>query len=303
MSETQSLALRDDQAMQPMSIQSVVQQITTIQQAMSAVMKDGVHFGKIPGCGDKPTLLQAGAEKLCLVFRLHPELQVTKTELGRGHREYEVLCTLRYVDGKVVGQCAASCSTLESKYRFRMDKTGKMVPAEYWKTRDVGLLGGPQFSPRKEKDSWVIVQKVEHDNPADYYNTCLKMATKRAYVGATRGATGASDIFEQDLEELEAQQEPTVTAEHQEQKASQQTQTQPRVVTTPSKQGTPQDQLSAAIIGAGHNFDQYMTWATATGQLEGKALDAASFDELPADIAQRHVRAIKSIVTHLGGAK
>ena len=30
---------------------------------MGAAMKDGEHFGKIPGCGDKPTLLKPGAEK------------------------------------------------------------------------------------------------------------------------------------------------------------------------------------------------------------------------------------------------
>ena len=43
--------------------------------------------------------------------------------------------------------------------------------------------------------------KVEHDNPADYYNTALKMAKKRALVDACLTVTAASDIFSQDLEE------------------------------------------------------------------------------------------------------
>ena len=46
-------------------------------------------------------------------------------------------------------------------------------------------------------------ERVEHDNPADYYNTILKMAKKRAYVDAIITATACSDIFTQDLEEME----------------------------------------------------------------------------------------------------
>lgn len=44
--------------------------------------------------------------------------------------------------------------------------------------------------------------RVEHDNPADYYNTVLKMAKKRAHVDAVLTATAASDIFTQDIEDM-----------------------------------------------------------------------------------------------------
>ena len=47
-------------------------------------------------------------------------------------------------------------------------------------------------------------EKVEHDNPADHYNTVLKMAKKRALVDAVLTATAASDIFTQDLEDITA---------------------------------------------------------------------------------------------------
>ncbi|HIJ50738.1 MAG TPA: hypothetical protein HPP54_06770, partial [Nitrospinae bacterium] len=43
--------------------------------------------------------------------------------------------------------------------------------------------------------------RTDHDNPADYYNTVLKMAKKRALVDAVLTATAASDIFSQDIEE------------------------------------------------------------------------------------------------------
>lgn len=38
--------------------------------------------------------------------------------------------------------------------------------------------------------------------PADLANTILKMADKRSYVGGTIKVTGASDVFEQDIEDL-----------------------------------------------------------------------------------------------------
>jgi ribosomal protein L12E/L44/L45/RPP1/RPP2 len=44
--------------------------------------------------------------------------------------------------------------------------------------------------------------KVENDNPADVYNTVLKMAKKRAQVDATLTATGTSDLLTQDIEEM-----------------------------------------------------------------------------------------------------
>lgn len=43
--------------------------------------------------------------------------------------------------------------------------------------------------------------------PADIINTILKMAQKRALVGATLSSTGASDYFTQDMEDIGAQRE------------------------------------------------------------------------------------------------
>ena len=99
---------------------------------------------------------------------------------------------------------------MEAKYRFRtgeVTNTGKPVPQEYWNERDKNLIGGSGFGTKKIDGKWMIVrqgEKIEHDNPADYYNTVLKMAKKRAHVDAMLTATAASDIFTQDLEDLKA---------------------------------------------------------------------------------------------------
>ena len=201
----------------PLSVEQLVGQVNLIQKVMSAVMKDGEHFGIIPGCGKKPSLLQPGAQKLLVTFRLAPEYQITKNEMERGHREYVVQCTLKTIgSGSFVGQGAGSASTMEGKWRFRVAPktlTDRPVPKAYWDLRQSDpkaaqeAIGGKGFSTQKnETGAWMIAEgssdKVEHDNPSDYYNTVLKMACKRALVAATLTATAASDIFTQDVEEL-----------------------------------------------------------------------------------------------------
>lgn len=201
-----------------MSVDSVVKQIELIQTVMKKVMKDGEHYGVIPGCGSKPSLLKPGAEKLGVTFRLAPSYKITEQNLPHEHRGYEVVTTLTHIPtGQVVGEGVGYCSTMEGKYRYRtgeVELTGKPVPQEYWKERDIKLLGGRGFVSKKNPDTgkWEIArqgEKVEHDNPADYYNTCLKMSKKRSQVDAILTATAASDIFTQDIEDM--QHEATVT--------------------------------------------------------------------------------------------
>jgi hypothetical protein len=214
MSEDTALAIRQNEVLTPADI---IAQVALIQQVMSGVMHEGEHYGKIPGCGDKPSLLKPGAEKLAMTFRLAPSYHRDVEKLDNDHRDYVLTCTLTsLVTGQVVGDAMGSCSTKESKYRFRTGEvtfTGEPVPPAYWDLRKdkqpeaIALLGGRGHSTKKNPDTgtWEIVvagEKVEHDNPADNYNTVLKMAMKRAFIAAILSATAASDIFTQDLEDL-----------------------------------------------------------------------------------------------------
>lgn len=196
-----------------------------LQEIMTHIMKDNVHFGKIPGCGDKPTLLKPGAEALSSTFQIAPEYIITKTELGNGHREYEIVCKLYALNGAFVGSGVGSATTMEGKYRFRVgggEATEIQVPKAYWDKRKLDPkaaskilrdlanqngIEGESFGTQKVDGVWMLTTKsadakVEHDNPADYYNTVLKMAKKRAFVDAILTTTGASDIFTQDIEDM-----------------------------------------------------------------------------------------------------
>ncbi len=185
------------------SVDQIKAQVQAVQGLMKGVMVIDQHYGTIPGCGDKPTLLKAGAEKLALAFKLDLQTETEVVDMGNMHREYRCNTTVyNKVTGDRLGNGAGCTTTLESKWRYRVENTGAMVPSGYWDNRDADLIGGSQFSTKKVDGKWFIFHKVEHDNPADYYNTCLKMAEKRSKVCAVLNVTAASDIFTQDIEEM-----------------------------------------------------------------------------------------------------
>jgi hypothetical protein len=177
---------------------------------MKGVMREGEHFGRIPGCGDKPALLKAGAEKIGLTFRLIPTLKIDRSELGNGHREYAVTCTLTTPAGEIVGEGVGCCSTMESKYRWRsvdaFEVTDLKIPDDAKERKAEYRKQG--YGMRKVDGGWAWVRftgsgdRQENPDIADQYNTVLKMAKKRAFVDAILTATAASDIFTQDIEEV-----------------------------------------------------------------------------------------------------
>jgi hypothetical protein len=100
-----------------MTIHGIADRVNLVHQALKTAMKLDTHYGKVPGCGDKMVLLKPGAEMLAMMFRLSPSYQITKTELPDGHREYELLCTMKATDGTTLGQGVGTASTMESKFK------------------------------------------------------------------------------------------------------------------------------------------------------------------------------------------
>jgi len=199
----------------PLTAKDIKGQVDLIQDVMKQVMRDKEHYGVIPGCGDKPALLKPGAEKLNLTFRMAPDPETEMVDLGNGHREYRVKCILRAIEsGRTLGAGVGSASTMETKWRFR--KAERKCP----KCEQEAIIKGKQefgggwlcFGKKggcgaKFKDGDQVIEdqtvgRIEYDNPADYYNTCWKMAKKRALVDAVLTVTAASDIFTQDVEEM-----------------------------------------------------------------------------------------------------
>jgi hypothetical protein len=168
-------------------------QVNLIQEVMKAVMKDGHHFGKIPGAGDKPTLFKPGAEKLFLTFRVAVTQQVEDLSTGDAVR-FRVTATGQHIGtGNFLGAATGECSSDEEKYRWR-----RVVCPEEW---DATPEDRKRTKWAKSQKGAYSVQQVR-TNPADVANTILKMAAKRAEVALALRITAASDIFTQDIEDL-----------------------------------------------------------------------------------------------------
>ena len=166
-------------------------QVNRIQEVMKEVMLKGTHYGTVPGCGDKPTLLKAGAEKLMMTFRLavDPEVEDLSDTYTRRYRVKTRFTS--QATGMFLGTGVGECASDEEKYAWR-----EAVCREEYDATDPSL--------RREK--WKRNQKTPvlqvHTNPSDVANTILKMAKKRSLVDGVLTVTGASDIFTQDLEEM-----------------------------------------------------------------------------------------------------
>lgn len=217
------------------SVAQVVEQREVIESAMKNAMTVGMHYGKIAGCGDKPTLLQPGAQILAFMFKLRPDYVVFEKDLPGDHREYRVTCKIYHQgSGLEVGQGVGICTTMESKYRFRnaakeVTWFEDTVPPAYWTLHRKAKEGSdddkaqlhrwlstvfenmPVADIGTKKDDrgvWRFVQfhggegKVENPNISDLFNTVLKIGKKRAFVDAVITATASNDFFTQDLEDI-----------------------------------------------------------------------------------------------------
>lgn len=182
-----------------MSASDLRQQVNRVQEVMQAVMKEGEHYGVIPGMkqrdGEKPkrTLFKSGSEILLTTFHIAVEPEVEDLSDGN-HIRYRVRCVGRHQQsGIVVGTGIGEASSAEEKYCWR-----RAICDEEFEDTD-------SERRRFKYSSWngkTTKQKQVRTNPADLANTILKMAKKRAQIDLTLTATAASDIFSQDIEDL-----------------------------------------------------------------------------------------------------
>lgn len=187
---------------------------------VSAVLREGVDFGKVPGTGDKPTLLKPGAEKLTRFFGLRillPDNLSKRVEdwTGDNHNGepffFYTYTAQAWSGDRLIAECEASVNSWEKKYRYRQAQ--RVCPQ----------CGQPAIFKSKDKPEWYCWNKkggcgakFPYNSPAiteqevgqiknpdvyDQVNTLQKMAQKRAIVGVTLLACNASEYFTQDIED------------------------------------------------------------------------------------------------------
>ena len=169
-------------------------QTQTLMEIYRRIMQKDTDYGIIPGT-PKPALYQPGAQILRLAAGLEVEMVHIESErqLTIGFINHSFVCRLKNTDGMVVGSCEGSANSYEDRYRYRW-LSERDLPQGIDKTT---------LTSKKRRGNYgeYHVYRIENDNPANLDNTLVKMAQKRAFVGAVLMATGASRIFTQDVED------------------------------------------------------------------------------------------------------
>lgn len=153
-------------AIEPISFKEITDRVDLIHRIQHEVMKSGVHYGTVPGV-PKPFLFKPGAEVLCMAFQFGVRYRETETAMEGGHRRFDVVAEIFHQPtGNLVAEGLGTCNTLERKYWIQTVQANDGTAARF--------------------------------QPEDFYNTCKKMAAKRAKVDGTITATNASNVFTQD---------------------------------------------------------------------------------------------------------
>ena len=190
--------------------------VARVELIKTTLMIEGVHFGTIPGT-QKPTLYQPGAQLLGMVFGLRATF-VQDVEYGDGLSAPDIrcrsLCELHMGDtsGLIVGTGNGAANTWEAKHRWRRgDRAcpscgveGAIIRAKYGQKGWLCYIKKGGCGTEYPLDDRAIqdqqVGDVENENPHDLENTVIKVAEKRAYVGAMLRTTASSGTFTQEVE-------------------------------------------------------------------------------------------------------
>lgn len=235
-----------------LTIEDAIERRNLMVELTRRVMVKDLDYGTIPGT-DKPTLLKAGAEKLCTIFGLRTEkpevVERVEDWTGKDHGGEPFFYYLIRQDltrnGEVVASQMGSCNSREKKYRWRnADRAcpqcgAAAIKRSKFPPRDdpgaqpgwycYGKAGGcgANFAANDQSILGQQAGRIPNPDVADCVNAILKMAQKRAFVAAALVATNASEFFSHDIEDMEivdAEYEPAQPRPQQQQKPAPQQQ-------------------------------------------------------------------------------
>lgn len=209
-------------------VNTAIARYQAVKNFISGVLREGTDYGKIPGAGDKPTLLKPGAEKMCAFFGFTVRFQlVEKVEDWTGEQHagesffyYQYRAQL-WRGEKLVAEGDGSANSWEKKYRYRNGervcpncgkpaiKKSKFAPrnkslgnAPGWYCFDKAGGCGAEFAANDAGITNQEIGQVKNPDAADVVNTLQKMAQKRALIAPVLIATNTSDYFTQDIEDF-----------------------------------------------------------------------------------------------------
>jgi len=195
--EIQNNALSIIDGVDIQQIAGAMQNIAKFQAIVQKTLKQNHDFGVIPGT-PKPTLLKPGAEKILMLLGLTSEYDILEKveDYEKEIFAYTVKCVLTK-GGHKVTEGLGSCNSKEDKYRWRWVYENDLPP------------GADKESLKKKVYGDTTKYRIENDDICSQANTILKMAKKRAQIDATLTVAALSEIFTQDIEDMDIQGNPT----------------------------------------------------------------------------------------------
>jgi hypothetical protein len=158
----------------PLSPDQVKARALWVRDVTKAALTEGVDYGVIPGT-EKPTLLKPGAEMLLLAAGLGFSITKMEDADSRAHEGVTYRCSVHRGE-LTVAECDGYAGYDESRY---------FISAENAERHERDLAKRYKRAPR-------TARFVEYRAP---WNTLVKMAQKRALVGAALNAVAGSGLF------------------------------------------------------------------------------------------------------------
>jgi len=170
-----------------------------------AVLREDTDYGLIPGTGDRKVLFKPGAEKLLQWFGFGFTLD--RQEIDRDDDGHKIGVTYRAtifkgVDGRMVHVATCEGYAGYDEDRFYQPVTDEARVKAEKRERAYAAKDKRAANPNK----WKLL--TDYKAP---WNTVIKMAQKRALVGATIDATAAAGLFTANDEPVQFADEPRAT--------------------------------------------------------------------------------------------
>ena len=187
------------------AVADTVQKVRTLQSTLKNILTENHDYGKIPGCGDKATLLKPGAEKILMAMGITSTYELaehTEDFKDKGFFAYTVKCILQK-NGIKITEGLGHANSKEKKWALEF-----VYEKDLPEGTDKDLLRKKKIETQK---GTFYKYEVEADANSKA-NTILKMAKKRAQIDAVLSVASLSEIFTQDFDDLPQEDEPTTKA-------------------------------------------------------------------------------------------
>lgn len=163
-----------------------------ITELVTKALVAGTDYGKVPGAGDRDTLLKPGAERLAVAFGCTIEYDIVQSEIDHDR-------PVRWSKRKKLwnNKFAGDRSFVEQEISGESLGLYRYVVRASLRNRQSGEIVGSGLGSCSSMEGKYV------DRPRDLENTVLKIAQKRALVASVLNTYGLSNRFTQDVEDMD----------------------------------------------------------------------------------------------------